>query len=334
MAGGRTAKHNARTLLGRLSKAGFPDDFARRAVLPDWWDESCVADGSLLADLELRIARFIGVPVVTLRDPGFVLSASRPAGTRLRKVSNVQEDRLAPAIHAAIQISGAVLRSLKNSPPLRLPPSDAMAWRTALLTQGGPIIDLRMVVADLWQRGIPVIHIEHLPSPKYQGLAHIIDGRPVIVIGHGIDAPGYLLALIAHEVGHLSNGDCDSGPVVDEDEEHSTMIDDEMERAADRYSLVVSGVDRGSGLAGSLTYRQLATQAEATGRVSGVDPGVLVHTWARETREFQVAQMALQALFLDSGGKRTLRKHFTDEVDTNQASEVDRALLSCVNGGA
>jgi len=141
----------------RLSVAGFKPQFAETALLPDWWEPSCAHDASLMPDLEIRVARFLGASLDVVRDPDAKLSAPRYPGAQLRRVRDLARDRLASAIHAALQIAGAVVRNMEDI-PLRLPPTDPLAWRSQIVRKV-PILQLGDVLADLWARGIPVIQL-------------------------------------------------------------------------------------------------------------------------------------------------------------------------------
>lgn len=326
------AKHTIRTLLRRLTSAGFAPDFVRRGVLPEWWDESCIDDPALLPDVEFRIARFLGVPVAVVREPDAPLTAPPPARVGLRKVRNIDGDRLSPAIHAGIRVAEAVVRSLREaSRPAEPPPHDATAWWARLREQDGPV-DLRAVATDLWRRGIPVVPPVALPSPKYQGLACVVLGRPVIVLGHAHDEPARLAFFIAHEIGHIVHGDCaPDQPVVDEDDE--VLDANAVEDRADAYAWAALSGGRATPNLGEGTWREIANRAAAIEDERGVDAGATVWGWANRTQRFQDAQLALKALYLAQGGQRLLQELFEQFVHVAGANETDAALLACVGGG-
>jgi hypothetical protein len=75
-----SASHNFQRLMRRLSKAGFEKGFVRPALLPDWWDETCDQDPELLPDFEMRVARFMGLPLSYVRDPDVNLVAPSYSG--------------------------------------------------------------------------------------------------------------------------------------------------------------------------------------------------------------------------------------------------------------
>jgi len=317
--------------MNRLSRAGFKKDFVRWAMLPDWWDESCEQDPALLPDVEFRVARFLGAQVSAVRDPACALAPPAYPGAQLRRVRDVNRDRLAPAIHTAIQVASAVVRSLRATvSAVATPPADGLVWRQQI-RRGGTAIKLSDVLDDLWQRGIPVVALDLLPVPSFQGLACIVEGRPVILLGHKHDEPGRVAFFIAHEVGHITGGDCtEAHPVVDEDEE--VADDGDIERRADQYaSRVLVGEDTVPDMDAD-NYREVATKAAGLERSMNVDAGAVIFAWARRTGDYARASMAVKALYLASGARRLLRKHFDCHVDLDSATESDRALLHCVFG--
>ena len=157
------------------------------AILPDWWDESCAEDPSLLQDIESRVARFLDLPLAVVTDASTPLAPPAYPNARLRRVGDVDPERLGPAIHSALRIAAAVVRSLQDSvpDPVVLPP-DGLAWRD-LITRAGPAATLDEILDDLWLRGIPVVPLDVLPAPSFQGIACIVDSRPVILLGHKHD---------------------------------------------------------------------------------------------------------------------------------------------------
>lgn len=328
------AKRTTTSLLRRVARAGFPQPVLRETLLPDWWNPSCAKDPALLPEVEVRVARFLGVPLAQVQDPKQELKAPSYPSARLRKVKNIGEDRVGPAIHFGLRLASAVVRtSSSRLPMLNLPPADPVEWRREL-TSANKIIDLEVVADDLWRRGIPVVHVEISPSPRFQGLACIVDGRPAVLIGHDIDAPARLLSHAIHEVGHIVHGDCEAGaPVVDEDDEVRDR--DEMEQRADQYALVTAvGRDRLPAAPSSEDFKHLASVAARHARERRVDPGALLWAWAPQIRDYGRVTMALKALYRDRGGARILRRLFDQYVDIAAASDTDRTLLRSVKGDA
>jgi Zn-dependent peptidase ImmA (M78 family) len=205
-----------------------------------------------------------------------------------------------------------------------------LEWRS-LIPRSRKALTLDDILADLWGRGIPVIPLDVLPSPSPQGIACIVEGRPVILLGHKYDEPGRVAFLIAHETGHIAAGDCAPGqPVVDEEE--GVVDDSDMERRAENYarSLLLGNAQLANLDDGN--FKQLANAAVSLERTTGADASLVIFTWAVQTRDYAKATMAVKALYRANGARRTLRRFFDRHVDVESASESDRSLLRCVYG--
>jgi hypothetical protein len=302
----------------------------RPAILPDWWNEASAQDPNLLPDIEIRIARFLRLPLSSIRNPAIPLTPPSYPGAQLRRVRDIDRDRLAPAIHSAIQIAGAVVRSLRNTPTPNPPPTDGLVWRSAL-RRDNTNITLNDILTDLWSRGIPVIPLEYIPSPSFQGIACIAEGRPVILLGHTNDEPGRLAFWGAHEAGHIAAGDCSPDhPVVDEEE--NIEDDADIERKADLYaSQVLVGRDSIPIIEGE-DYKKLASRASELEQTSGVDASQIIFAWASRSHDYATATMAVKALYRGSGARQQLRHHFDLHINLDTATESDRSLLRCVYG--
>ena len=315
----------------RLSQAGFKNEFVRPAILPDWWDENCAEDPDLLQDFEIRVARFLGLPMANVKDPRIPLVAPAYPNARLRHVRDVDRKRLGPAIHSALRIAGAVVRCLRDTVPNTAAdlPTNGLSWRNQI-TGDAQAVTLGAILHNLWLRGIPVIPLDVIPSPSFQGIACIVDDRPVILAGYKHDEPGRVAYLLAHEAGHIAAGDCQSGqPVIDKEDE---VIDDsDIENAANRYAtLVLVGHNEAPQVAAT-NYRQLAERAYALERESGADASFIIFAWAAMTGEYAKATMAIRALYRAVGARQKLQEHFAQHVDFDVASESDRNLLRCVH---
>ncbi|TKJ40667.1 hypothetical protein CEE37_06805 [candidate division LCP-89 bacterium B3_LCP] len=324
-------RHTFNTLMRRLSKAGFDRDFVRRSILPDWWDDSCEQDIDLLTDIEIRVTRFLEISLNNVRDTMMTLHPPSYPNARLRRRRDIEKDRLEPAIHSALQISGAVVRSssLINLQSRSLPP-DGLEWRNDI-KPSGDAVTLDEILSDLWSRGIPIVPLQFLPSPSFQGLACIVEDHPVIVLGHKFDEPGRVAHFVAHEVGHIAANDCaPDQPIVDEQEDIVDLSDIEIN--ADRFATrFLVGQEELPDIDGS-DFRNLAENAINIEEKTGADASAIIFAWASQTRDYSMATMAVRALYRGSGARQLLRKHFDSNVDLNLAAESDRALLRCVYG--
>ncbi|MBI4469783.1 MAG: hypothetical protein HY650_10745 [Acidobacteria bacterium] len=321
------------SLLRRLGRAGFKKELVQRAILPDWWDDGCSRDPDILQDIEIRVARFLGASLAVVRDSSALLAPPRYPTAQLRRVRDVDRDRLGPAIHTAMRIAAAVVRSLRGPiPDPAVPPADGLRWRE-VIERSGPTVTLKDILADLWKRGVPVIPLNVFPTPGFQGIACIVEDRPVILLGYKHDEPGRVAFLVAHEVGHIAAGDCGpEGPVVDEEDE---IADDSgIEIRADFYATQVVAGDTGvppmddDRLKG---FKDLARQALDLERRTGSDASAVVFAWARRTGDYAAATMAVRALYRATGARKQLHQLFDQHVEIEAAAETDRVLLQCID---
>jgi hypothetical protein len=305
----------------------------RPAIMPDWWDDRCSEDPQLLQDIEVRLARFLGVPLAVVRDTGAPLQSLRFPKAQLRHMKGMADHRLSPAIHSAMRIAEAVVRNL-NEKNLKAepPPPDPLAWRDEI-GRAHSAITLDDLLDDLWKRGIPVIPIDVLPAPRFQGMACIVNDRPVILLGYKQDEPGRIAYVIAHEAAHIAEGHCTSDrPVIDETDEIADNA--AIEKQAEHYatSLLVGHATISFVPDLNIDFRDLARRAVEIEAKKGVDASALIFAWAQQTRDYMKATMAVKALYRHVGARRKLRERFDHYVSLADAAESDRALLRCLYG--
>ena len=327
-------KHSFNTLMRRLSRAGFKQQFVTTALMPDWWHEPYAQDPAVLPEVEIRVARFLNVPLSTVRNADVALMPPSYRDAQLRRVRDIDRDRLRPAIHTAIRVAEAVIRNLRCTRPFETPlTNDALEWRQLLTSGEGSPVQLGDVLGDLWAKGIPVVPLDLLPTPSFQGLACIVDEHPVIVLGHRYDEPGRVAFLVAHEAGHIAAGDCSPGmPVLDENE--AIQDDSDVERGADFFAtrLLVGEEAVKIPEEEELDAKGLAQHAVDLESQTGVDASSLIYAWAARTLNYASASMAVKALYRSVGARQQVRRLFDQYVDSDSAAESDRSLLRCVYG--
>ena len=317
------------TFMRRLARAGFERAFVRTALLPEWWDETCDEDPNLLTEFEIRIARFLGLPLAHLRESGSSLAPPKTTGVQLRRVRDVDHNRLDPAIHSAMKIAQATARSLRDHVPQPdIPPRDGYEWRK-LIAPDGSTISLDQILEDLWSRGIPVVPLETIPAPSFQAIACIIEGRPVILIGYKYDEPGRMAFLLAHEVGHIVVGDCNPDNLV-LDGEGGIEDNSELEYRADQYARTLLVGSQQIPILKSGDFKAIAAESASLESRTGIDAGMIIATWASRTLDYEKATMALKALYLSSGARRSIGQYFAKHIAVEEATETDRDLFRCV----
>ena len=328
------ATHSFKSLMSRLSSAGFKKPFVHAALLPDWWDDDCSENPNVLPDFEIRVARFLHCSLSHIRNASVALSASTETGPRLRKVRSVRGDRLDPAIHTAVEVAKAVVRNLTEGQQPVIPSRDPLVWRDKLTSELNGTIQLRDILNHLWSTGIPVIQLnDYVPRPRFQALACVVDNHPVVVLGHTYEEPGRVAFLVAHEIGHITAGHCTEAiTILDESAEVNDDSQDEME--ADEYAqdfLVGPEVPTLIHDWEQLDARTLAQRASQLEDETGADASYMIYRWAAKTLDYPKATAAVRALYQASGAQRQLSDLYLANVHAIDASESDMGLLQCVN---
>ena len=327
------ATHSFKSLMSRLSSAGFKKPFVHAALLPDWWDDDCSENPNVLPDFEIRVARFLHCSLSHIRNASVALSASTETGPRLRKVRSVRGDRLDPAIHTAVEVAKAVVRNLTEGQQPVIPSRDPLVWRDKLTSELNGTIQLRDILNHLWSTGIPVVQLnDYVPRPRFQALACVVEDHPVVVLGHKYEEPGRVAFLVAHEIGHISAGHCTEAiTMLDENAE----VDDDSpyERVADEYAqdfLVGPEVPTIIHDGEQLDARALAERASQIEATTGADASYMIYRWAAKTLDYPMATAAVRALYRASGAQRQLSDLYLANVHAIDASESDMGLLQCV----
>ena len=274
-------------------------------------EDSYATDPDLLPEIDFRVARFLDVPLSVVRNVEAALMPPSYSGSQLRRFRDIDRDRLGPAIHTAIQVAGAVIRNLRDTGPAEILPIDALEWRRLLTPREGRPVQLDDILRDLWNKGIPVVPLEVLPTPSFQGLVCIVDEHPVIVLGHRYDEPGRVAFLVAHEAAHITFGDCSADTLV-LDENEAVQDDSEMEQAADRYAmrLLVGELTSGISEDEEMDAKSLAQKAVDLENQNGADASSIIYAWAAQTLNYATATMAVKALYRSVGGRRQVRRLF------------------------
>lgn len=281
----------------------------------------------MLPEIEFRIARFLEIPLAIVTNPTQPLIVPQYNLARMRRIHNVESDKLAPAIHTSLRIAAAVVRNLKEPlPPFDLP-TNPSNLRKEILTKAS-VVSFEELLDLTWKSGIPVIPLKTLPSPNFQGLACMIGDRPVIILGHKIDMPGRVAFIIAHEIGHIVYGHCKKGIIVVDEEDGQDDTHEEHE--ADEYAKKLFTGDNTVPDIGNGDFKSLAERAYRIEQELGISAGYTLFTWAARTRDYTRATMAAKALYINGGARLLTKNVFRKYVQIEGVSETDSALLSCI----
>lgn len=331
-------------LYHRLDQAGFDEEFVRRYVLPTWWHDDLESVPETRALAESSIAGLLGISLASLRTSGVPFRHVLNGDYGLARDKESPIHKMLPVIVLAQTVAKLLTGVMPDLPTFQQNDSPEMV-RQAILEER-PSVDLQGLLDWAWSHGIVVAHLRGLPrqSKKFSAIAMYCNGRPVILLGSGHDAPPWLAFHLAYELGHVLEGQLQPGqPFVDSDLDQPLQLDrlankavngnDEDERAKEFAMLLLTGrPDLQFKRHQHLTAPQLALRARDTEKSTRINAGTLALIYGRSARQMRVARDALRALELDKGGRHMIavgvQRHLPDELPGSVAAMLP--LIGCI----
>ncbi|WP_143030060.1 hypothetical protein [Pseudonocardia oroxyli] len=294
------------SLTKELRSAGLTRS-AIDGVWPEWWSDEAEQSVSAVAELRFTVARRLGISPGSLfeGEPKFVWRDS--AKFKNLGDATIQEQDVLSSFGVA------VARALiAGTPPgAGFQASNPEFVRGALLDRI-PHLDMRTVLSLCWDMGVPVIKANLLPLRRklMQAMSVRVGDRYAILIGRDSSHPAWVLFIIAHELGHISNGDLvDGSALLEMADPLEAEGQDNEEHEADRFALklltgqanfqVLPSIERYNSAEVVQAVTQWAPQLR-------VDPGFLALSLAHSTGRWRQSMTALRHLpgqyFEDLGG--------------------------------
>jgi hypothetical protein len=320
-------------LYKRLRRVGFNEEFVRRNLLPDWWDDSLASVPSNRAIAEASISRMLGFSVGDLRDEKHELQLPTVSAFKLKHKKNTQPSGIAPAVVLAYQAARAMLRVIPRTPFVG---TVAAADVRKEILQGRQFIDLEALINCAWAAGIAVFHLPDLPklSKKFAGLAVLCEGRPAIVLASGYDSPAWVAYQLAHELGHIFRGHVTASSPLLADGDFDGVDQEDHEDEADRFAceVLTGNPDPKLQPVYGMTAPKLADRANVIAQKCSIDPGVYALVYGKSAGRMGVAQNALKLLGLDRGAQTTistaLLRHLPHKDDLPEVTERFVSLMT------
>jgi hypothetical protein len=321
-----------RDLYSKLKRLGIDRKYVQSAILPDWWDDSLYANESNRLTAQLGVSRFLGISLRDLAGPLDAFASQQNA--RLKRARNADLDEVAGAVAAAMHAARLVASLMAEHLPFT-GVRPALDIRQQLLARPECMApDLTHLVDFCWRHGIGVVHLTSLPkgSKKIAGLATFVGTRPVVVLCSGRDSPAWLAFHLAHELGHIMCAHVRSGDQPLVDVEIGNVDDERQEQEADSYAiqLLTGHPELQLQSARRLSGMQLASLASDFGRAHRIDPGTVALVYGYCNRLIPVAQTALKAMNLESGGREILADAFRRHLSVEDLPDSAHRHLSAV----
>lgn len=311
-------------LYDRLKPHGLNRKYIRDSVLPDWWEDSLAANESNRLYAEMRIARFLGISLKTLRNAE-ADELPLTNNVRLKRRRDTQVDKVTGAITVATHVARMTAKLLED----RLGftgTRPALEVRHQLLERSESAWpELANLVAYCWNHGIAVVHVPHMPpqTNKIDGLATFIGERPVIVLASKRKSPSWLVFHLAHELGHIMCGHVTphNGALVDVDIKSTNT--EAQEQEADEYAFqVLTGQPKLTlGGARGMKAPALAREARKFGEEHRIHPGTVALIYGYCQNRIPLAQAALKAMGESEGAHKILADAYRQHVPLDDLPE-------------
>ena len=313
----------------RLKTLGISRAFARKFILPDWWEDSMESVPANRSLAEIILSRQLGLDLATLRDPEGKLHLRPELSVRFKKREGVEEGQLDVAQALASRL--ATLAALCVDKPFRQSHLTARHIRQMILEKGSPWVGMDALLDFCWDLGIPVIQLCQVPigSKKMDGMACWQEGHPVIVIPCQRQYMGWHAFILAHELGHVMCGHIspDSGYVLDDKVDRSQQQLQEIEANAFATELLMGHRDMMVAPASSyLTGVELARTAQSLGEKMQMDPGVIILNYSWNQKFFPVAMTALKELSQQSDAASRYQARY-DHLDLEMLPEDSQRVF-------
>lgn len=323
-------------LYERLGKLGVTRAYARKTLLPSWWNDDAARTSAGYAEAVSYVSKRLGVSPKQLRGESPVALQAPSMRTKFKLRVGSAESDVALAQNLSCNVARHVLAVTR--PGTRSLPTNSRDIREAILSSGNPFVSFDALVAYLWQCGIPVIHTDGFPANarKMDALAVNIDGRAAIVLSRSSPSSAWMLFVLAHEVGHVACGHVAKDEVLLDEKIDEDIQSDEQEVAANAFA---SRLLRGDPPADFSTVDTvpdaltLAAAAKVFGSRKQIDPGHLIlsygHTMSRTRGRsfFPLAQAALKHVETGSPAQAVISKQMTANANLAELSEENAEFV-------
>jgi hypothetical protein len=279
---------------------------------------------------ESYIARNLGFRLSALQDRATPLPQVKLPGLHFKRYKNQVDDKVRASALVAQRVAAVVVKAVGERVPGFKGHMTAQEVRASILREHR-YVDLRSLLEFCWRVGIITLQLAQLPTggKRFDGMAALVDGRPVIVLASGRDGAPWLAFYLAHELGHVMRGHLGSGTASLVDMTIASKAGTSgPERAADRFACEVLTGDASPTIPNlKKNALELAITAERSGPKLGIDPGVFALIYAKSNDRWAVAQNALKDLDLDKGGRDLVAEELSRRLVDTDLVEADERVL-------
>lgn len=322
-------------LYHRLETVGISRDYARRYLLPDWWDDEAGSTRSGLTEAALLLSRHTGLPFDGVMGRATLAFPSTTCKFKRRGQTGNQTLCLARSI--AGQIASLCSAALPPLPSKRYLATDL---RREILQTGRNWVDLPALLAKMWEVGIAVFPLSGLPPGESpDAMVLLQSGRPYVFLTRKYSHSAWYLFVLAHEVGHYMLGHLKGNEsLVDHSFETVIPSEDPEEESANRFAIqLITGHpdSRIQSQSGGMSASDLATMAQRLGNEHSIHPGHIILNFAFSAPSqniWALANAALSHLPTETPGEELVRAHLERNVRWDNMPEDSQEFVRRVTG--
>jgi len=277
-----------RDIYSRLKTLGIQKKWLVSHVLPEWWDDELARTPASRSEIEIYLARNLGLELAALRDPNAPLHFAAAPRARFKRHNNASDERmkLVRAIGSRLgNLAASAYRQTQSTTATNrrnLSTLSSQDIRQAILSKDEDWVGLDNLLEFCFAHGVAVAHATLPDGYKNlcDGMALCPHGRPVILSFNGHRSPAWQAFVVAHELGHHVLGHIGvGGEILDEKLDRNDT--DEEESAANRFAFeVLTGASEdGMRFIYNVQWpkaEKLANEVEEFGRSHKVHPGVIL----------------------------------------------------------
>lgn len=318
-----TAEYNIKNVYQLLGNYGIDKKFIKEIILPAWWeDEIANSKAGYLQTISI-ISKNLGIDASELINISDVITLMHQTNIKFKYPHNktVNPKNIWPK-SLAVKISEIINQtySVSYNGIFR----NALEIRN-IITQKGKL-DLNSTLEFLWSFGISVLHIPVFPKEvnKMDGMAVNLNGRPLIILSKNRKHDAWLLFILAHELGHIMKGHLSNSNEIIYDLNLESEEDSE-EKAANEFAIeLLNGTKSPAYLSPKKNYKspfELVNDIRPISKQFNVDPGVIALNYAYRTKNYALAEQALNILFPKADAVGLVKSVMKSKLDLEKITE-------------
>ena len=312
------------TFYKRLSDSGYTKPYLKTHVFPDWWEDDAANESGAFYELKLILSRRLGLDLNSLLDTSCPIQF-KDTGTCHFKTTSQQEKSDKKNTQSLARALAEIASSAVRREYVGLPKS-GVGVREEILSKQKPWVGFGELIDYLWSKGIPVLFVNNIHKrwKRMDGMVTLVKNRPVIILSKKTLSCAWQLFILAHEVGHIINGDLE-GYTTYADAEVDKDDSDPIEQKANHTAIEILTSDGGTNFALEsgmwLSADDLAYHCIHFGRELQIDPGHIALNYGYVQKQIATSNAALKIIEPESNVQALMARKLIENLDEDAIPE-------------